>query len=192
MFWNWRRVDLPLWRQPLRLTLLACTIHPYLYQRPWSTTTFTSMRQQVINYRSVQPVYYGYFLGRSSLFLRSEHFVSCSIDFHRLCFGLGGQVPFAVTRFVGTFYFRKDVLQDWNCIWLQHWRDSHSISLFVPENIYETAARLLFMSVKWARNIPSFLQLPFRDQAILLEESWSELFILSAAQWSLPVDLGKY
>ena len=47
------------------------------------------------------------------------------------------------------------------------------------------------MSVKWARNIPSFLQLPFRDQAILLEESWSELFILSAAQWSLPVDLGK-
>ena len=60
------------------------------------------------------------------------------------------------------------------------------------ENIYETAARLLFMSVKWARNIPSFLQLPFRDQAILLEESWSELFILSAAQWSLPVDLGTY
>ncbi len=62
--------------------------------------------------------------------------------------------------------------------------------LFFSENIYETAARLLFMSVKWARNIPSFLQLPFRDQAILLEESWSELFILSAAQWSLPVDLG--
>ncbi len=60
------------------------------------------------------------------------------------------------------------------------------------ENIYETAARLLFMSVKWARNIPSFLQLPFRDQAILLEESWSELFILSAAQWSLPIDLGNY
>lgn len=46
------------------------------------------------------------------------------------------------------------------------------------------------MSVKWARNIPSFLQLPFRDQAILLEESWSDLFILSAAQWSLPIDIG--
>ncbi|XP_013412830.1 nuclear receptor subfamily 2 group E member 1 isoform X2 [Lingula anatina] len=58
------------------------------------------------------------------------------------------------------------------------------------ENIYEAAARLLFMSVKWARNIPSFLQLPFRDQAILLEESWSELFILSAAQWSMPIDIG--
>jgi hypothetical protein len=59
------------------------------------------------------------------------------------------------------------------------------------ENVYEAAARLLFMSVKWSRNIPSFLQLPFRDQAILLEESWSELFVLSAAQWSLPIDVGK-
>ncbi|CAH1786410.1 unnamed protein product [Owenia fusiformis] len=58
------------------------------------------------------------------------------------------------------------------------------------ENCYEHAARLLFMAVKWARNIPSFLQLPFRDQAILLEESWCELFILSAAQWSMPVDIG--
>jgi hypothetical protein len=47
------------------------------------------------------------------------------------------------------------------------------------------------MSVKWAKNIPSFLQLPFRDQAILLEESWCELFVLSAAQWSLPIDIGK-
>lgn len=34
------------------------------------------------------------------------------------------------------------------------------------------------------------LQLTFRDQAILLEEAWSELFVLSAAQWALPVDEG--
>ncbi|XP_060607788.1 photoreceptor-specific nuclear receptor-like [Ruditapes philippinarum] len=53
---------------------------------------------------------------------------------------------------------------------------------------YETAAKILFMSIKWARNIPSFLALPFRDQAILLEESWCELFILSAAQWSMSLD----
>ncbi|XP_076090891.1 nuclear receptor subfamily 2 group E member 1-like [Mytilus galloprovincialis] len=63
-------------------------------------------------------------------------------------------------------------------------------ALLANDNIYETAARLLFMCVKWARSIPSFLQLPFRDQAILLEESWCELFILSAAQWSLPIDIG--
>ncbi|TNN53175.1 Photoreceptor-specific nuclear receptor [Liparis tanakae] len=38
------------------------------------------------------------------------------------------------------------------------------------ENVYETSARLLFMSV------------------ILLEEAWSELFLLCAIQWSLPLD----
>jgi hypothetical protein len=32
------------------------------------------------------------------------------------------------------------------------------------ETIYETAARLLFMAVKWAKNLPSFGTLPFRDQ----------------------------
>ncbi|KAK0071356.1 hypothetical protein PV325_011753, partial [Microctonus aethiopoides] len=30
--------------------------------------------------------------------------------------------------------------------------------------------------------------LSFRDQAILLEESWSELFVLTAAQWNFSVD----
>ena len=33
-----------------------------------------------------------------------------------------------------------------------------------PEAVCESAARLLFMSVKWARNIPPFLNMPFRDQ----------------------------
>ncbi|KAM9422589.1 LOW QUALITY PROTEIN: photoreceptor-specific nuclear receptor [Salvelinus alpinus] len=55
------------------------------------------------------------------------------------------------------------------------------------ENVYETSARLLFMSVKWAKN-PVFSNLPFRDQVILLEEAWSELFLLCAIQWSLPLD----
>lgn len=59
-----------------------------------------------------------------------------------------------------------------------------------PENVYESAVQLLYMSVTWARNIPTFLDLPFRDQAILLEEGWSELFVLSSAQFSLPLDMG--
>ncbi|RXM92894.1 Photoreceptor-specific nuclear receptor [Acipenser ruthenus] len=46
------------------------------------------------------------------------------------------------------------------------------------ENVYETSARLLFMAVKWAKNLP----------VILLEEAWSELFLLCAIQWSLPLD----
>nr|XP_046250910.1 photoreceptor-specific nuclear receptor [Scatophagus argus] len=56
------------------------------------------------------------------------------------------------------------------------------------ESIYETSARLLFMSVKWAKNLPVFAHLPFRDQVILLEEAWSEMFLLYAVQWSLPMD----
>ena len=63
------------------------------------------------------------------------------------------------------------------------------IYLSSPEMLHESAVRILFMTVKWVRNIPTFFELPFRDQAILLEEGWSELFILSIAQWNLPVEI---
>ncbi|CAG2100847.1 unnamed protein product [Medioppia subpectinata] len=56
------------------------------------------------------------------------------------------------------------------------------------ESIYETSARLLFMAVKWAKNLPSFANLTFRDQVILLEESWAEIFLLSAIQWCIPLE----
>lgn len=44
--------------------------------------------------------------------------------------------------------------------------DSHMspYTLSYSESIYETSARLLFMSVKWAKNLPVFAHLPFRDQ----------------------------
>lgn len=45
------------------------------------------------------------------------------------------------------------------------------------------------MNVKWAKNVPSFTNLPLSDQLILLEESWRELFILGAAQFMLPLEL---
>ena len=32
------------------------------------------------------------------------------------------------------------------------------------ETIYECSARLLFMAVKWSKSLPSFANLPFRDQ----------------------------
>ncbi|XP_074598298.1 photoreceptor-specific nuclear receptor-like isoform X2 [Brevipalpus obovatus] len=66
-----------------------------------------------------------------------------------------------------------------------------NFSALIPchqESIYETSARLLFMAVKWAKNLPSFASLTFRDQVILLEESWSELFLLCAIQWCLPLE----
>ncbi|XP_015903359.1 photoreceptor-specific nuclear receptor [Parasteatoda tepidariorum] len=58
------------------------------------------------------------------------------------------------------------------------------------DTIYEAAAKLLFFSIRWMRGIPSFLQLGFRDQAILLEESWCDVFVLSAAQWGFPLQEG--
>jgi len=33
-----------------------------------------------------------------------------------------------------------------------------------PESVYEVSAHLLFMAVKWAKNLPVFSHLPFRDQ----------------------------
>lgn len=55
------------------------------------------------------------------------------------------------------------------------------------ENICELAARLLFSAVEWARNIPFFPDLQVADQVALLRLSWSELFVLNAAQCSMPL-----
>lgn len=41
-----------------------------------------------------------------------------------------------------------------------------------PESVYETSARLLFMAVKWAKNLPVFSNLPFRDQVGLGTLPW--------------------
>ncbi|XP_033111989.1 nuclear receptor subfamily 2 group E member 1-like isoform X2 [Anneissia japonica] len=55
------------------------------------------------------------------------------------------------------------------------------------ESVAEITARLLFLSVKWAKHIPSFRILPYRDQVILLEEGWRDIFLLGMAQWSVPL-----
>ncbi|XP_041107452.1 nuclear receptor subfamily 2 group E member 1 [Polyodon spathula] len=56
------------------------------------------------------------------------------------------------------------------------------------ESVCESAARLLFMSIKWAKSVPAFSTLPLQDQLILLEEAWRELFVLGIAQWAIPID----
>lgn len=53
------------------------------------------------------------------------------------------------------------------------------------DNIYEIATRILFASVKWARDQSASFNLTFPDQLILLEESWIELFILTVAETKL-------
>lgn len=47
-----------------------------------------------------------------------------------------------------------------------------------PESVYEISARLLFMAVKWAKNLPVFSNLPFRDQ-VSLPSPISELTALA-------------
>ncbi|KAL3990213.1 Zinc finger C4 type (two domains) family protein [Acanthocheilonema viteae] len=56
------------------------------------------------------------------------------------------------------------------------------------ENVQEASTRLLFLAIKWAKNLPSFASLSFRDQLKLLEENWCDLFLLSVFQWSLSMD----
>uniref|UniRef100_A0A3Q4I3C8 Nuclear receptor subfamily 2 group F member 6 n=1 Tax=Neolamprologus brichardi TaxID=32507 RepID=A0A3Q4I3C8_NEOBR len=57
------------------------------------------------------------------------------------------------------------------------------------DSICELAARLLFSTIEWARNIPYFPELPVSEQVALLRLSWSELFILNAAQSALPLHM---
>lgn len=59
------------------------------------------------------------------------------------------------------------------------------------EAVFESAARLLFLAVKWAKSIPSFSQINSHDQILLLEECWAELFVILAAQYGLPITSGS-
>ncbi|XP_065566181.1 nuclear receptor subfamily 2 group E member 1-like [Artemia franciscana] len=63
-------------------------------------------------------------------------------------------------------------------------------ALLGSSTICESAARLLFINVRWAKTVPAFTTLPERDQILLLEDSWRELFILGAAQFMLPLESG--
>lgn len=56
------------------------------------------------------------------------------------------------------------------------------------EIVFESAAKLLFLAVRWTKSIPSFNQLNTNDQNLLLEESWAELFVIMSAQYGLPIE----
>ncbi|XP_061877053.1 COUP transcription factor 2-like isoform X2 [Entelurus aequoreus] len=64
---------------------------------------------------------------------------------------------------------------------------AHAQCLAGVENICELAARMLFSAVEWARHIPFFPHLQVCDQVALLRLTWSELFVLNAAQCAMPV-----
>lgn len=58
------------------------------------------------------------------------------------------------------------------------------VSSISMEYIYELATRLLFISVDWARSIPAFRGLDPSDQLALLQNTWSDIFMLGVAQCS--------
>ncbi|EEC14525.1 zinc finger, C4 type, putative [Ixodes scapularis] len=70
-----------------------------------------------------------------------------------------------------------------------HAQYPHEVLAAYPETICESAARLLFMNVKWMKTVTALTALPMRDQLTLLEEGWRELFVLSAAQFMLPLEV---
>uniref|UniRef100_A0A0N4ZAI4 Nuclear receptor domain-containing protein n=1 Tax=Parastrongyloides trichosuri TaxID=131310 RepID=A0A0N4ZAI4_PARTI len=58
----------------------------------------------------------------------------------------------------------------------------------IPSETSDVAAKILYMSVKWAKSLPSFSQLNINDQMALLIANWCDLFILSALQFSSSVE----
>ncbi|KXJ20293.1 COUP transcription factor 1 [Exaiptasia diaphana] len=54
------------------------------------------------------------------------------------------------------------------------------------EKTREMAARLLFMTVHWAKKVKHFSELSHFDQVTLLRENWCKVFIINLAQWAMP------
>jgi len=45
------------------------------------------------------------------------------------------------------------------------------------------------MAVRWVRCLPPFQTISKDDQLLLLERSWTQLFLLHLAQWSVSWDI---
>ncbi|XP_044008025.1 protein dissatisfaction-like isoform X2 [Aphidius gifuensis] len=62
---------------------------------------------------------------------------------------------------------------------------------FTPtwEVLQETTARLLFMAVRWVRCLAPFQTLYKEDRLVLLQQTWTQLFLLHLAQWSVSWDI---
>lgn len=65
--------------------------------------------------------------------------------------------------------------------------------LFTVQEIFETAAQVLYLNVDFLKTLTPFTQLPPSDKLLLFEESWREFFIIGIAQRVadrlLPVNL---
>ena len=51
-------------------------------------------------------------------------------------------------------------------------------SLSMKEIVYESSMRILYVSIQWIKHIPTFNDLPYNDQNLLIHQGWCEVFIL--------------
>ena len=45
------------------------------------------------------------------------------------------------------------------------------------------------MVIRWIKSLPTFRTLSKKDQLLLLEDSWKDLFLVNMAQWAVTFDL---
>ncbi|CAB4009853.1 photoreceptor-specific nuclear receptor-like [Paramuricea clavata] len=88
-----------------------------------------------------------------------------------------------------------------------------SSPLSMKEIVYESSMRILYVSIQWVKHIPTFKDLPYNDQNLLMHQGWGEVFILGMIfvelcfnilsdlsndkkqgllQWNLPVDIDAW
>lgn len=60
---------------------------------------------------------------------------------------------------------------------------------YFQTSIKESAARIVYMNLRWIKAVPAFTELPMCDQLTLVDESWREFFIIGAAQYLPALDL---
>ena len=53
-----------------------------------------------------------------------------------------------------------------------------SSPLSIKEIVYESSLRVLYVSIQWVKHIPTFKDLPYNDQNLLIHQGWGEVFIL--------------
>lgn len=60
------------------------------------------------------------------------------------------------------------------------------------DDVYDPAAKMLVLTIKWLHGVSSFVQMKSTEQMCLLHSNWKELFILTIAQYSFEFDEGEF
>uniref|UniRef100_A0A8C3PR74 NR LBD domain-containing protein n=1 Tax=Calidris pygmaea TaxID=425635 RepID=A0A8C3PR74_9CHAR len=63
------------------------------------------------------------------------------------------------------------------------------VVLKTPEATCRRASEVLLKTLTFMRNLPSFYQLPWEDQLVLIQQNWAPLFVLGMAQEGVDFDL---